>query len=231
MGIIPALGPHSTIIVADEKVERIDIMDEDGFISVTHGGHVSREDIEEEEVVEGKQSATVQLELEMETRFALTQPSYSDIASKPFINIVTEEQKKPDEVIPLGGPHVTLIVADSDNEKEVTKDEDGFISITGKRKQLQKETFGMDLEGSDSSDEEIVIDDNHLEDIHMSQEGKAVELAGDIGGKTSVLSGRLSALSDAKRFSCDDKLDELTFEEQRDQQAISAEETSWEFVA
>merc|ERR1712142_80749 len=107
-----------------------------------------------------------------------TQPSYSDIASKPFINIVTEEQKKPDEVIPLGGPHVTLIVADSDNEKEVIKDEDGFISITGKRKQHQKETSGMDLEGSDSSDEEIVIDNNHLEDIHMSQEGNVGDIAG-----------------------------------------------------
>jgi len=78
-----------------------------------------------------------------EVMLALPQPTYSSITAKEVLsNTLQEEQKKPDAVISIPGPHVTLIVAADEHLKVATcVDEEGFEQVFTKKKKIMNNSL------------------------------------------------------------------------------------------
>merc|ERR1711962_1536862 len=87
---------------------------------------------------------------ESDTQLALPMPTYSAIASKEAIpDVMEEDQKEAEQVIPVSGPHQTLIVCDDDKIVPEDVDEEGFKAVLNKSQKRSRNSSRISV--SDSS--------------------------------------------------------------------------------
>merc|ERR1711972_1029871 len=87
---------------------------------------------------------------ESDVKLALPMPTYSAIAAKEAIpDVMEEDQKEAEQVIPVSGPHQTLIVCDDDNMVPEEVDEEGFKAVMSKSQKRSRNSSRISV--SDSS--------------------------------------------------------------------------------
>ena len=115
-----------------------------------------------------------------EVMLALPQPTYSSITAKEVSsNTWQEEQKKPDAVISIPGPHVTLIVAADEHLKVATcVDEEGYEQVFTKKNKIMNKISTNSLSEPDEKKNTEVKDETKTYETEQ-QEHSRTEISED----------------------------------------------------
>ncbi|XP_023348442.1 uncharacterized protein LOC111717154 isoform X2 [Eurytemora carolleeae] len=116
-----------------------------------------------------------------EVMLALPQPTYSSITAKEVLsNTLQEEQKKPDAVISIPGPHVTLIVAADEHLKVATcVDEEGYEQVFTKKKKIMNKISTNSLSEPDEKKNTEVKDETKTYETEQQKHYSRTEISED----------------------------------------------------
>ena len=176
VGIIESSDEEEDIIPSIKEV-KIDKKQEKGKVSHEISNDWMNDDVGTMELSESDDdniSAKSKINQD-EVRLALPQPTYSSIAAKEVSSTtLQDEQKKPDAVISVPGPHVTLIVAaDEHLNSKNNVDEDGYQPVVNK-KERQTRKFSDSLFASSEDLQKSEAISQKDSDVKLEQPGKEI---------------------------------------------------------